>query len=206
MSPLRVWVRRSEIHLNVINNFEILRLKAVTVIMIFSCIFFTHPLNAQSGKKSTNKRYQKNSDSFFILKFNSIRNTVKIIPPNLSDFGHSDFSGDHDVFKIADFNADGKKDMLINLGACGTGGCIYGLFLKLHENFYFLAFEDYLKNPEFSKEKNGFLTIESSEEIEPYQPEKIQVTIFKFKKNKNKYKLDTTFVQQDLGGEEMIKN
>ena len=56
---------------------------------------------------------------------------------------------------------------------------------------------DYLKNAEFKIEKNGLWTIESSEEIEPYNPTKLQITTFKFDINKYQYKLDTTYIYTD---------
>ncbi len=56
---------------------------------------------------------------------------------------------------------------------------------------------NYLKNPEFKVEGNGLWTMESSEEIEPYNPSKLQISIFKFDQNKYQYRLDTTFVYDD---------
>ena len=79
--------------------------------------------------------------------------------------------------------------------AYGTGGCMYGLFLNQFENYYRLAFMDYLKNVEFKKGKNDLWTIESSEEIEPYNPSKLQITIFKFDKKKYQYIIDSTYIQ-----------
>ena len=74
---------------------------------------------------------------------------------------------------------------------------MYGLFLNQYDNFYKLVFMDYLKNAEFEVEKNGLWTIESSEELEPYNPSKIQITTFKFDKSNYEYVRDTSFVHYD---------
>ena len=135
-------------------------------------------LNSELLDKSIN-----NQDSLFILKVKISENFVRIIPPKNSDFELPDSSAKTEPFKFGDFNADGKGDILVYLGACGTGGCMYGLFLNQYDNYYKLAYFDYLKNAEFKIEKNGLWTIESSEELEPYNPSKIQITTFKFDKS-----------------------
>lgn len=63
---------------------------------------------------------------------------------------------------------------------------------------------EYLKNIDFVKEKNGFWKIKSSEELEAYNPSKLQISIFKFDKNKYEYVLDTTFVYHDKEVENMM--
>ncbi|MBX3164145.1 MAG: hypothetical protein KF900_06655 [Bacteroidetes bacterium] len=146
----------------------------------------------------------KNQDSLFILDYNVNENFVRIIAPETSDFKFPDTSYTPEPFKIGDFNADSKEDIMVNLGGCGTGGCVYGLFLNQYGNYYKLAFINYLKNVEFRTDKNGLWIIESSEELEPYNPSKIQVSIFKFNKNKYHYLLDTTFVYHDKEAEVMI--
>lgn len=55
---------------------------------------------------------------------------------------------------------------------------------------------DYLKNPEFITEKDSLCTIQSSEELEPYNPSKIQVTTFKFNNKTEQYELDKTYVSE----------
>ncbi|RYY30858.1 MAG: hypothetical protein EOP46_21195, partial [Sphingobacteriaceae bacterium] len=102
---------------------------------------------------------------FTLIKKKS-ENVVRIIPPKNSKFELPDSLAKTETAKYGDFNADGKKDVLVYLGACGTGGCMYGLFLNQHKNFYKLAYLDYLKNAEFKVEKNGLWTIKSSEAIE----------------------------------------
>lgn len=62
---------------------------------------------------------------------------------------------------------------MVYLGACGTGGCVYGLFLNQNNHFYQLAFMDYLKNVDFKIEHDGLWSIESSKELKPYNPSKI---------------------------------
>ena len=145
-----------------------------------------------------------NKDSLFILNERINENFVQIIAPKNSDFELPDSSAKTEPYKNGDFNADGKEDILVYLGACGTGGCMYGLFLNQYDNFYKLVFMDYLKNAEFEVEKNGVWTIKSSEELEPHNPSKIQITTFKFDLNKYEYKLDTTFVHYDKEVEQIM--
>lgn len=133
-------------------------------------------------------------DGLFKVDLVVEENFVRIIPPKNSNFYLPDSSVRIYPHCFGDFNADKKQDVLVYLGACGTGGCMYGLFLNQFDNYYKLAFNDYLKNPEFKTEKNGFWTIESSEEITPYNPSKRQVSIFKFDKNRNEYKLKKSFI------------
>lgn len=160
-------------------------------------------ITKKSSSSQTNELIN-NNDSLFILNEKSSENFVRIIPPKDSDFEFPDSSAKTESYKNGDFNADGKEDILVNLGACGTGGCMYGLFLNQHDNFYKLVFMGYLKNAEFKVEENGLWTIQSSEELEPYHPSKIQITTFKFDKRKYEYKLDTTFVHYDKEVEQML--
>ena len=136
-------------------------------------------------------------DSLFKLDIKLNENFVKILAPESLDFELPDSSAKTEPYKFGDFNADNKEDILVYLGACGKGACMYGLFLKQNDNQYKLAFMDYLKNAEFKIDKNGLWTIESSEEVEPYNPSKLQISIFKFDMNKYHYKLDTTYVYTD---------
>jgi hypothetical protein len=94
-----------------------------------------------------------NQDSLFILQVKISENFVRIIPPKDSDFELPDSTVKTEPFKNGDFNADGKEDILVYMGACGTGGCMYGLFLNQYDNYYKLAYFDYLKNAEFKIEK-----------------------------------------------------
>jgi len=89
----------------------------------------------------------------FILQEKQSENFIKIVPPKNSDFEFPDDEAKLEPYKHGDFNADGKQDILVYLGACGTGGCMYGLFLNQSDNYYKLAFMDYLKNPKFITEK-----------------------------------------------------
>lgn len=74
---------------------------------------------------------------------------------------------------------------------------MYGLFLNQYDNKYTLAFFNYLKNIEFKIEKNGMWNIESSDVLEPYDPSKIQFTMYTYDKNANRYLLDTTYVYSE---------
>ncbi len=137
------------------------------------------------------------SDSLFKLDYKLEENLVKINPPHTSEFYLPDSSSKIEPYQFGDFNADGKEDIMVYLGACGTGGCMYGLFLNQFENYYKLAFSDYLKGPEFVVDKNGVWVIKSFEEVEPYDPSQLYVSIYKFNPKTYYYKLDTLFISID---------
>ncbi len=159
----------------------------------------TDKLSLTQSNKAIN-----NIDSLFVINEKISEHFVRIIPPKNSGFQFPDSSAKIEPYKNADFNADGKEDILVYLGACGTGGCMYGLFLNQNDNFYKLVFMDYLKNVDFKVQKNGLWTIESSEEVEPYNPSKIKMTTFKFDLSKYQYIVDTTFIYYDKELEQMM--
>jgi hypothetical protein len=183
-------------------------MKQITIIVSLTLFILTSCNNkdaeTEKTKISTTNEIINNQDNLFILEEKLSENYVRIIPPKNSNFELPDNSAITEPFKYGDFNADGKQDILIYLGACGTGGCMYGLFLNQKDNMYKLAFMDYLKNVEFKIEKDGLWTIESSEELEPYNPSKIQITYFKFNEKAYQYELDTTFVNYDEETENII--
>ena len=80
------------------------------------------------------------------------------------------------------------------MGACGTGGCVYAVFLNQYYNKYKLVFEDYLKSPELIEEENGYLSIKSYEEVEAYNPSKLHVSKFKFDTKRDYFILDTSYI------------
>lgn len=154
-----------------------------------------------SNTNLTHSKSTKSKNDLFTLDLKTNESFVKITPPENSDFALPDSLAQIEVSKFEDFNADSKKDVLINLGACGTGGCMAGIFLNQYDNYYKLVFMDYLKNVEYTVEKNGFWTIESSEEIEAYNPSKLHISVFKFDKNEYRYKLDTAYISIDKDAE-----
>jgi len=171
----------------------------ITLILFYLFTGFLRPDSLTSITSSTGKILLKpvvNPDSLFTLHLNSKNNQVTIIPPQNSSFVLPDSTFAIELFKAGDFNADRKKDVLANLGACGTGGCVYGLFLNYDENRYTLAFYNYLKNVEFNVAKNGCWAIKSTETIEPYSPLKSNVTIYKLDLRTNQYLRDTSYIYQ----------
>lgn len=150
------------------------------ILTLFSC---QNKLETKINPKKTTSVKQgaltKNQDSLFVLAKTDNENFVRITAPENSNFEFPDSSDEIELIKTGDFNADNKQDKMVNLGACGTGGCMIGVFLNQHDNYYTLAFMDYLKNPEYEIDKNGLWIIKSSEEIEPYNPSKLQISIFK---------------------------
>lgn len=153
---------------------------------------------------SCKAKEKERQGNMFILNEIISENFVQIIPPKNSDFEFPDSSAKTEPYKWGDFNSDGKEDILVYLGACGTRGYIYGLFLNQYGKYYKLVFMDYLKNVEFKVDEDRLWTIISSEEFEPYNPSKIQKTIFKFNKSEYQYKMDTTFVYYDEEVEQMM--
>lgn len=166
-------------------------------------LFFISCINNRENKRTESDatwghyKTRNNKANLFILELKLHEDFVGIKAPEKSNFELPDSSAKTEPFKLGDFNADNKEDILVYLGACGTGGCMYGLFLKQYGNYYQLGFLDYLKNAEFRTEKNGLWTIQSSVEVEPYNPSKLQVSIFKWNNNKSYYELDSTYVHID---------
>lgn len=148
----------------------------------------------------------ENTSPFFQLEFKTDTSFVVIHPPASSDFSLSDDNTAFNVVKQADFNADSLSDVLINMGECGTGGCIHALFLKQDKNNYSLAFHEYLKGPQFEMDEKGYLKLFSYEEIEAYDPTNLNVTVFKYDPTLSQYVLDTSYIEsdsQELYDEEM---
>lgn len=169
------------------------------LVLMISCIHNGENKKTERDTKLAQNGKRNNKANLFRLELKLHEDFVGIKAPEKSNFELPDSSAKTELFKLGDFNADNKEDILVYLGACGTGGCMYGLFLKQYGNYYQLAFLDYLKNAEFRKEKNGLWTIQSSVEVEPYNPSKLQVSVFKWDKNKLHYKLDSTYVTIDDG-------
>lgn len=120
-----------------------------------------------------------------------------ITPPAGSDFSLPDSSDEIYAYEYRDFNTDNKEDVLVRMGACGIGGCMYGLFLNQHDNHYKIAFFDYLKNVEYETDENGFWLMRSIEELRPYDPSVVAITIYKFDKTTYFYQLDTGYIYID---------
>lgn len=83
------------------------------------------------------------------------------------------------------------------MGACGSGGCLYGIFTKQIDHNYHLAFNDYLKNKEIKTKADGTYAFYSYEEITAYDTSKIQVSVYEIKKAMSHYTLDTTYVHHE---------
>jgi hypothetical protein len=176
-------------------------MKSILVFLLFfmiSCFsrkefkVFQENYSLKKEKKSTLIQ-----DSLFTIGLKVPENFIKILPPKNSTFELPDSSAQIQLVKNVDFNTDGKKDLMVNFGACGKGACMYGLFLNQYDNKYTLAFFNYLQNIDFKIEKNGMWNIESSDALEPYDPSKIQITVYKYVKNANRYLKDTTYVYSE---------
>jgi hypothetical protein len=164
-------------------------------------IFYKEHLES---RQLTSSVLKVDRDSLFVLKKKGKEDVYQIFPPENSNFSLPDSNITIQVFKYGDFNADGKEDIIIDLGACGTGACVFGLFLKQYENHYSLALMDYLKNVEFEISENGLWSIFSSEEFEAYNPSKLFVRVYKYDKKSYLYHLDSTYIHYDKESEMMI--
>jgi hypothetical protein len=142
-------------------------------------------------------RVEISPDSLYQLAFQGEEQIVKITAPEHFNFYLPDSSAQTRPQRFEDFNGDGKEDVLVYLGACGTGGCEYAMFLNQYDNYYKLAFMDYLKGPQFKKEKNGFWSITSYEELRAYDPSRLHVAVFKFDLESYYYQLDTSYIYYD---------
>ena len=124
----------------------------------------------QDNKVKTTTSQEQRQDTLFVIDINE--NVVNITTPTNTEYSLPDSSYALNQYKEEDFNNDNKKDVLLNMGACGTVGCVYAVFLNQQKKQYKLAFEDYLKSPELIEEENGCLNIKSYEETEAYNPSK----------------------------------
>jgi beta-galactosidase/beta-glucuronidase len=143
------------------------------------------------------EKEQENPDSIFQLDISGAENIVLITNPKSSNFSVPDEDEENYVEEFKDFNGDGLEDVMVYLGACGTGGCMHAIFIKQYENYYKLAFSDYLKGPSFETNKNGGLLISSYEEVDAYDPSKLYVNTFKFNPETYWYELDTNYIYYD---------
>lgn len=167
-------------------------------LLLFSC--HTKPENKIVSENSITDNKSVSEDNptkLFLLHIKTEENLVRIEPPKGSDFSLPDSSVKNQLFKWEDFNADNKEDIMVYMGACGTGGCVYAVFLNEYDDYYSLAFMDYLKGVEFKKEKNGLTSIKSYEEMEAYNPSKLYVRTYTLDNVNRQYELDTTFVYID---------
>lgn len=136
-------------------------------------------------------------DCNFILE-NSLEVGIKIIREiDTSDILSSNYGSVVEEFNIDDYNSDGKKDQILNMGECGTGGCMYAIFLNQKDNCYTLAYYGYINDVEFSLEKDGSYSITSYEEAEAYNPSKIYVTKYKLNPIILEYQKDTSYLHLD---------
>lgn len=152
------------------------------------CIILLSTICCRDSKTATS------SENLFVLDHIPSENFVRITVPAGADFIFPDSAAKKEPYKIADFNADGKKDIMVYLGACGTGGCMYGLFLNQYGNYYTLGFLEYLKGAEFETGENGYITIKSFEEVEAYNPDKLHVSVYKFNVTTSSYELDKGYI------------
>ena len=166
----------------------------LTLFILFSCQIQEKNIEVDNLSSKQTLQPEISLDELYELNIDLKENFVGIKKLNGSDYPLPDNSVKTEPYKFGDFNADNKEDVLVYLGACGTGGCMYGLFVKEHKNYYRLAYMDYLKSPEFITESNGYLSINSYEEAEAYDPSKLHVSKFTFDVNSYQYELDTTYI------------
>jgi hypothetical protein len=144
-------------------------------------------------KKISLEKQQSNlhHTNLFVIDINKEKRIVSMEANNQLDFSLPE-GGDRPLSSYnvmyEDLNADNKVDMIINLGACGTGGCMYGIFLNYHNNQYTLAFMDYLAYFSLIKEKNGLISITNREQNHQSESLEFFVTRFLFDQSSGQYK------------------
>lgn len=133
-------------------------------------------------------------DSLYRLEINLDDNKVTIHPPKDVEFELPDSSANLYPNQFTDFNADQKEDVMVYMGACGSGGCVYGIFIREKADYYHLALMTYLKGPSFEKAPNGMVKILSYEEVEAYDPSKLYVTEHYLNSESLSYDKDSTYI------------
>ena len=96
-----------------------------------------------------------------------------------------------------DINKDRKADLLVQIGGSETRGALYGLFLKVAEHQFKLAFYDYLKNPAFIKNKDGEFVLQSSEDLEAGDSYRVRFMEYRLENKSATFKLDTTYIFEE---------
>lgn len=186
------------------------RLLGIILLVVFSCQSNNETRTEHTHLKSNlNQKQTICQDSLFLVRLNLDDHFVQIFPPKISknvvpaEYPNQDQEWVRiDEFEAdRDFNGDQKTDVIVCFGGCGSGGCMYGVFIKQFGSYYRLAFFDYLKNKEYEIEKNGCLKIVSSEELNPYDPSQLQISSFWYDKRKHAYQLDTSYVFTDKSDE-----
>lgn len=180
------------------------RLLGILLLFMFSCQSNNETKTDHTHLKSKDEQkkpiYQ---DSLFQLQLNFDHDFVQIFPPKISknvvpsEYPNQEWVHSSEFEADRDFNGDQKTDVIVCFGGCGSGGCMYGVFIKQFGSYYRLAFFDYLKNKEYEIEKNGCLKIVSSEELNPYDPSQLQISSFRYDKRQHAYQLDTSYVFTD---------
>lgn len=96
-----------------------------------------------------------------------------------------------------DINKDRKADLLVQIGGSETRGALYGLFLKVAEHQFKLAFYDYLKNPAFIKNKDGEFVLQSSEDLKAGDSYRVRFMEYRLENKSATFKLDTTYIFEE---------
>ena len=153
--------------------------------------------NAHQRRQTSSKKTESNELIYEIYADDLWATVVNIKEPKGRKVIFPEGGKQRSVVIRKDVTNDHKADLLIDLGACGTGGCMYGLFVKVAEHRFKLAFFDYLKNPAFIKNKKGELVLQSSEETEAGNPYRVHFTEYRFEKKTATFKLDTTYIFEE---------
>ena len=162
-------------------------------IYLLLILFLLSACQADIGNSAA-ETFKKRQSMYYEIHAADVSATrVNIKSPQGAKYIFPEGGNERLVYWRKDMNSDGKLDLLVDLGACGTGGCLYGVFLKVQEHNFKLAFFDYLKNPEFKKDRKGNYFLQSSEEF-GYHSAKVQYSNFKLDKSTSFFKLDSSFI------------
>ncbi|MBK8808188.1 MAG: hypothetical protein IPO21_16800 [Bacteroidales bacterium] len=167
------------------------------IALLFLFFLLNTKENTVVGQNQNTGSNQENPhNNLFTIRYDQTDSVYTItVPQELS----SQFMCETENLRLdqtGDFNADGKDDIVFFMGACGTGGCVYGVFLHEYDIYYRLAFNEYLKCPAFETDKKGFYIIKSFEEYEAYNPEKIIESIYRFNKKKQVFEFYKSVINE----------
>jgi hypothetical protein len=166
-------------------------------IISLTCLLFIRCSNNEQTTKHQTKA-TKNRELIYEIHADDLwANFVNIKEPKGRKVVFPDGGKQLSVVIRKDINKDRKADLLVQIGGSETRGALYGLFLKVAEHQFKLAFYDYLKNPAFVKNKDGEFVLQSSEDLEAGDSYRVRFMEYRLENKSATFKLDTTYIFEE---------
>lgn len=166
-------------------------------IISLTCLLFIRCSNNEHTTKHQTKT-TKNRELIYEIHADDLwANFVNIKEPKGRKVIFPDGGKQLSVVIRKDINKDRKADLLVQIGGSETRGALYGLFLKVAEHQFKLAFYDYLKNPAFIKNKDGEFVLQSSEDLEAGDSYRVRFMEYRLENKSATFKLDTTYIFEE---------